>query len=148
MKVDESRRKQSWNSSTRSMQGYMEEVVKITSPSKKKKRNQLCEENTKNDLGLKRVELSPFQRVCSILSGPSFHSQVLKSMIFEEEVCKAQVALFFCRQIEQYFIWNILHCVWNSEPVVVQHHVTQVCNAECFKENKRQFFGCKMRKGL
>jgi len=46
------------------MQGYMEEVVKITCPSKKKERNQLCEENTKNDLGLKRVELSPFQRVC------------------------------------------------------------------------------------
>lgn len=75
----------------------------INIPHQKKKRNHLCEENTKKKLGLKRRRIKSIFNMCvQSFQNHLFIPKVLKSMIFKEKK-KVYKALFFCRQIEQVF---------------------------------------------
>jgi len=72
-------------------------------PIKKLKENQLCEENTKKNLGLKRRRIKSIFNVCvQSFQNHLFIPKVLRSMIFEEKK-RVYKALFYCRQIEQVF---------------------------------------------
>lgn len=94
----------------------------INIPHQKKKRNHLCEENTKKKLGLKRRRIKSIFIMCvQSFQNHLFIPKVLKSMIFKKKK-KVYKALFFCRQIEQVFYFILpLHLEfpqWNYEPVV------------------------------
>jgi len=121
-------------------------------PIKKLKENQLCEENTKKNLGLKRRRIKSIFNVCvQSFQNHLFIPKVLRGMIFEEKK-KCIKLCCFAVKLSKYST-SSSHCVWSSHDKnmnksSVQHQVAQVCNAECFQKYERQLFGREMRKSL